>query len=96
MKEVFCQRCQRMIERGEKSVSLNTCQEHPKISDERWFHWVCYNEWLDECVAKKAMKVFNNSMKQIMPVIKPMAEGIANSFINAKEETNQIYEVGTS
>ena len=96
-KIIFCERCKLEIKKGDKAYRMHTYNCFPEVSDERYFHFKCFLEWLDEKINEKAIKAFKGSMKTIMPMIKPMAEKIANNVIGYNEETNKnkIYNVGT-
>ena len=80
MKIVFCERCKNEIERGEKVAGLHTYNEFPNPSDEKYFHFNCFLEWRDEKITEAGIKAYKKSMKNIMPIIKPMAEQIANNI----------------
>ena len=80
MKEVFCQRCNQLIKRGEKVAGMHTYNEFPKVSDERYFHFDCSIEWRNEKIIEAGKSAYKKSMKNIMPMIKPMAEKIAENI----------------
>lgn len=80
MKIVFCERCKQEIKKGEKAAGMHTYNEFPKVSDERYFHFNCFLEWRNEKIMEAGISAYKKSMKNIMPMIKPMAEQIANNI----------------
>jgi len=81
MKEVFCQRCNKEIKKGQKAARMHMYNEFPKVSDERYFHFNCFLEWRNEKIMEAGMSAYKKGMKNIMPMIKPMAEKIAENII---------------
>ena len=79
MKEVFCERCKQLINRGEKAAGMHT-YEFPKVIDEKYFHFNCFIEWRNEKIIQAGMIAQKKAMKNIMPMIRPMAEEIANNI----------------
>jgi len=80
MKIVFCQRCNKEIKKGQKAAGMHTYNEFPEASDERYFHFNCFLEWRNEKITEAGMKAYKKGMKNIMPMLKPMAEQIANNI----------------
>lgn len=95
---VFCERCKLEINKGDKVACMNTYNEFPNVSDERYFHFDCFLEWKNQKITEAGKKAGDKAMKKVIPMIKPMIQNITNSLTNNEEETNksdlQEYRIG--
>lgn len=98
---IFCQWCKNEIKKGEKVACMNTYNEFPKVSDERYFHFDCFLDWRDNKIKEAGINAFKKSMPITMNMVKPMVKEITDKVIkniNNEEETeeNKVYDVGLS
>lgn len=78
-----CKRCGGKITIEEKAVLLKTFRGNETLEQVFW-HWQCYLDWRDESLEIRAKKIYNNTMKAIVPQFKEMLGNFNN-----EEETKE-------
>jgi hypothetical protein len=80
-----CKRCGKKILIDEKAVLLKTFIGEKNLEQVFW-HFQCYLDWRDESLENRAKKIYNNTMKAIIPQFKGMLNRIG---IDNEETTKE-------
>lgn len=84
-----CKYCKNLITPDEKAVLLMTFKGNKNL-EKVYFHFKCYIEWFNKSLENKAIDIYSDTMKKIIPEVA--------ALIDNEEETtkSQIQEVGIS
>lgn len=90
MEDKICRRCNKLIKNYDKAVLLKTFVDK-KTLEELYFHFQCWVDDLREKDEKRALGLYNKSMKEASLMLRKM-------FNNVQEETNTspIFEIRSS
>ncbi|HUS51416.1 MAG TPA: hypothetical protein VMZ91_14700 [Candidatus Paceibacterota bacterium] len=75
---MICERCSNKIKKTNKAVLWKTFIDK-EILEEVYWHYNCFIEWRDESLENRAKKLYNESMKNVLPKFQNMLKGIGNS-----------------
>lgn len=72
-----CKKCDKEITKNEKGVTWITFRGKEELEKIHW-HFNCFLEWRNESLENRAQKLFQESMKKSIPMMKDLMKGIYN------------------
>lgn len=74
MKKI-CKKCNKPIETKEKGVTWTTFEGKKELEVIHW-HFKCFEEWRDASLENRARRIYNDTMKAIVPQFKSMMNDV--------------------